>query len=325
LYEVLHRLGAARPPQLAGEAGIAPRYCREWLEQQAAAGLLRVDQAAAPPEERVYSLPAAHAEVLTASDSLFSRVASILPLGGVAQALPQLLEAYRTGAGVPDGQFGSDWREGHAGANRALFAHFLPGWIERWLPGLHARMSSAELHLADVACGAGWAGLALARAYPHLRVMGIDIDPEIVRHAQRNAELAGLAGRCTYLVSDITDAERPGTFDVVCLFDALHEIPQPVPLLRACKTLRAGGGHALVLDAKVAEQFTAPANEIERFQYTTSVLHCLPACMCGANAAGTGTVMRPDTVRRYALEAGFSRVDELPIDDRFHRLYHLQG
>jgi hypothetical protein len=77
------------------------------------------------------------------------------------------------------------------------------------------------------------------------------------------------------------------------------------------------------MDAKVSYEFTAPANEIERFQYTTSVLHCLPACLAEQPSAGTGTVMRPSTVRRHALDAGFSGVEILPVEDRFHRLYRL--
>jgi hypothetical protein len=80
----------------------------------------------------------------------------------------------------------------------------------------------------------------------------------------------------------------------------------------------------LVLDAQVVDDFSAPGHEIERFQYATSVLHCLPTGLVGEGAAGIGTVMRAKTVRAYAHEAGFNKVYAYDLDDRFHRLYRLQ-
>src|SRR5262249_9518099 len=98
----------------------------------------------------------------------------------------------------------------------------------------------------------------------------------------------------------------------------------PVEVLRRCGAMCATGSGVLVMDAKVADEFTAPANEIERFQYTTSVLHCLPVCLAAQPSAGTGTVMRPALLRRYAQEAGFPEVEILPVEERFHHLYRLR-
>jgi SAM-dependent methyltransferase len=323
LYEVL-ATGPATVDQLAARAGIAPRYAREWLEQQAVAGILDVDTAA-PADQRVYRLPAGHAEVLLASDSPLSLVSlTVLPLGGVAAALPSLLDAYRTGAGVPDAVFGDDWRDGHSGANRALFTHFLPGWLKAALPDTHATLGTGERWVADIGCGAGWAAIALARAYPQVLVDGYDLDPATIEAARRNAADAGVDDRVSFHVRDAAEAPA-GSYDLVCLFDALHEMSRPVEVLRTCRALRADTGAVVVMDAKVATAFTAPGDEIERFQYATSVLHCLPACLAGDDSAGTGTVMRPGTVREYARAAGFADARVLPVEDRFHRLYHLTG
>ncbi|MEZ0073186.1 class I SAM-dependent methyltransferase [Planotetraspora sp. GP83] len=321
LYEALAK-APATPDELAARAGIAPRYAREWLEQQAVAGFLTVEDALAGDRSRCYALPPEHAVVLLSSGSPLSMVSlTTLPLGGVAAALPSLLEAFRTGEGVPDDVYGDDWRAGHSGANRALFTHFLPGWLTSVLPSLHARLSSAPALIADVGCGAGWAAIALASAYPLATVHGFDLDEPILADAERNAAEAGVSSRVTFEAADA--ATVSGSYDLVCVFDTLHEMSRPVPVLSACRALRAEDGVALVLDARVAPRFTAPGDEIERFQYGTSVLHCLPACLAGEDSAGTGTVMRPDTVRRYARAAGFADARELPIGDRFHRLYEL--
>jgi 2-polyprenyl-3-methyl-5-hydroxy-6-metoxy-1,4-benzoquinol methylase len=316
LYRALQG-GAATAGELSARAGIAPRYAREWLEQQAAAGLLSANG------DGLFSLPPGHAEVLCESDSPLSRVASVLPLGGVAGAMPELLAAYRSGAGLPDAAFGADWRDGHAAANRALFLHQLAPWIREFLPEVHRRLHRPGARVADVACGGGWAGIGLARAYRGAAVHGLDMDPAMIELARQNAAAAGVGDRVTFEARDGGDPTLAGSYDLVCLFDALHELPRPVAVLRACAALRAPGAGVLLMDARVGDRFTAPADEIERFQYTTSVLHCLPACLAEQPSAETGTVMRASQVRAFAAEAGFTRVELLPADDRFHRLYWL--
>ena len=325
LYDALATNGPGTAADLAERVEIAPRYAREWLEQQAVAGLLAVDDPAKPGHERVYRLPAAHEQVLTESDSPLSMTSlTVLPLGGIARALPALLDAYRSGEGIGDEVFGDDWRNGHSGANRALFTHLLAGWIRTTLPETHARLT-AGASIADLACGAGFAGIGLARAYPAVRVHGLDLDAETVALARCHAKAAGVDDRVSFEIRDAADASLAGRYDLVCVFDALHEMARPVEVLQTCRRLCAEDGDAIVMDAKVAHAFVAPADEIERFQYATSVLHCLPACLSQQPSAGTGTVMRMSTLRTYAREAGFADVRELPVDDRFHRLYHLVG
>jgi len=322
LYRALAE-APATAEQLARRAGIAPRYAQEWLEQQAVSGLIKVETPASP-EDRVFSLPQAHREVLLECDSPFSRVAGIVPLGAVASALPELLGAYRSGGGLTDAAYGPDWRFGHGGSNRALFEQSIAGWVRGALPDIHARMVGEGACVADIACGAGWAAIALARAYPALRVDGFEISADMVADASVNALQAGLAERVRFHLQDCCQPGIGGRYDLVCLFDTLHEAPRPVDLLRNCRAICAAGGCVLVMDANVADEFTAPANEIERFQYTTSILHCLPVCLAEQPSAGTGTVMRPSQMRRYAQEAGFSGFEILRIDERFHRFYRLQ-
>jgi hypothetical protein len=79
----------------------------------------------------------------------------------------------------------------------------------------------------------------------------------------------------------------------------------------------------LVGDEKVAETFTAPGDDMERFMYGWSALHCLPASLAEPGSVGTGTVMRPDILRRYARDAGFARVTILPVDHDVWRFYRL--
>jgi 2-polyprenyl-3-methyl-5-hydroxy-6-metoxy-1,4-benzoquinol methylase len=179
--------------------------------------------------------------------------------------------------------------------------------------------------VADVGCGAGWSSIILAREYPEARVDGFDVDPCSVADAKANAEAAGVADRVDIQVRDAADPALSGTYDLVCVFDSLHDMPRPVEVLRSCRRLRADGGSVLLLEPKAAHAYTAPGDEVERFLYAVSVLHCLPVGMSEQPSASTGTLLRPDTLRDYARAAGFTDVEILPVQHRFHRLYHAVG
>ncbi len=325
LYEALAHGADMTPAELAQHAGIAERYAREWLEQQAVAGVLDVAGTAEDPQGRRYRLPTGAAEVLCTPDSLFflSPLASLTV--SVAQALPQVLDAFRSGGGVPYSAYGADLREGIARLNRPMFANQLATeWIPA-MPDIEARLRSADppAHVADLGCGSGWSTIALARGYPAARIDGIDVDQPSIDEAQRNASDAGVTDRVSFACRDAADPELAGRYDLVTLFETLHDMSHPVEALRAARTLLAPGGVVLVGDERVAEAFTAPGDELERFNYGWSALHCLAVALVEPDAAGTGTVIRPDTVRRYAHDAGFTTVTVLPVEHDFWRFYRL--
>jgi hypothetical protein len=110
----------------------------------------------------------------------------------------------------------------------------------------------------------------------------------------------------------------------VTIFEALHDMSYPVDVLRAARRLLDKGGVMFIGDERTEDAFTGPASEVERLYYGFSIFHCLPVGMVGEGAAGTGTVIRAETVRRYADEAGFSSCEVLPIDHDFWRFYLLK-
>ena len=99
----------------------------------------------------------------------------------------------------------------------------------------------------------------------------------------------------------------------------------PVPVLRAIRESLANGGSLIVVDERVAERFTAPGDDLERFMYGWSITTCLPDGRSRMPSVATGTVMRPDTLRAYASEAGFGSVEVLPVENDFFRFYRLRS
>jgi 2-polyprenyl-3-methyl-5-hydroxy-6-metoxy-1,4-benzoquinol methylase len=179
--------------------------------------------------------------------------------------------------------------------------------------------------VADVGCGTGWSSLAIARAYPLVRVDGLDLDEASITEAHKNAAESGLGDRVNFEVRNAADPGLAGQYDLVTAFETVHDMADPVGALRAMRALVKDGGAVVIADEKVAEAFTAPGDELERFNYGWSALHCMPVGMVEPPAVGTGTVMRPATLRRYANEAGFSDVEILPIEHDFWRFYRLVG
>jgi SAM-dependent methyltransferase len=323
LYGALASREPLTAEELARRCGISERYAREWLEQQAVAGILAVqgDEAGG----MVFSLPAAHVDVLAGGDSLefMAPVASLV--AGVAQALPEVMEAFRTGGGVPYEAYGPDLRRGIASINRPMFLHLLAqDWFPQ-VPGLVQRLTGAPpARVADIGCGNGWSSIAIALGFPQVTVTGLDLDEASIEDARRNAMAAAVADRVDFHRGDAAHPDLAGTFDLVCAFETIHDMCDPVGALRTMRSLRAEGGTILVADERVADHFTTDVDEAERFQWGFSALHCLPTAMTAPPAAGTGTIMRSPTFRRYAEAAGLE-VEVLPIENDFWRFYRLVG
>ena len=326
LYQALADLGTATETEVAARAGVAARYAREWLEQQAVAGYLTCDNPERPAERRRYRLPTGHAEVLLDADSPYHAAPLAATFAGVAGVLPQLPAAYRSGGGVPYAAYGQEMRRGIAALNRPMFLHELASsWLPA-MPDLNQRLrSTPPTRVLDLGCGLGASSIALARAYPRIQVLGVDLDQTSVTEARTQAAQSGVADRVTFVVGDAAQVNVEARFDLVTVFEALHDMGDPEGTLRAVRGLLADDSSVLVADERVADTFTAPGDPTERFMYGWSILHCLPATLAEHPVEATGTVLRAPTVARWAAAAGFTRFEVLAIDNPFWRFYRMRG
>jgi 2-polyprenyl-3-methyl-5-hydroxy-6-metoxy-1,4-benzoquinol methylase len=325
LYRALAEDGPSTAAQLSRSAGIHERYAREWLEQQAVAGIIEVTTDNTDSTKREYRLAPGPAEVLLDPDSLNYLAPIAWAIPGLASTLPALFAAYRGGGGVPYRDYGAEFRNSIASLNRPMFKNQLGSdWIPAMADVDRRLRADPPARVADVGCGTGWSSIAIGQAYPNVRVDGFDIDEPSIRTARENATTSGVDDRVTFEVRDAGAPGKAASYDLVTAFETIHDMSDPVAALAAMRALAAPGGAVLVADERVAETFTAPGDELERFSYGWSVLHCLPVGRVDPPALGTGTVMRPETLRRYARDAGFSGVDILPIEHDFWRFYRLR-
>lgn len=308
--------GPATPAELVERAGGHPRYAREWLEQQAATGVLTLD-----PDGR-FVLPPGAAEVLTNPDSLSYLAPLARMVGASASQLPALLAAYRSGGGVSWEQFGTDMRESQADMNRPWFRYQLADALAK-VAEVDEVLRRPGARIADIGCGAGWSSLALATAYPESIVEGWDIDAPSIELANGNAAADGLAERVSFTVADASSLGAAG-YDAIFAFECIHDMPRPVEVLAQLRRAVRPDGVVVIMDEAVSDAFTGQADELDRMMYGFSLFICLPDGLSSPPSVGTGTVMRPDTLRGYAQQAGFSDIEILPTGEfGFWRFYRL--
>ena len=319
-YQCLADHGPLTADELATRTTTDPRYAREWLEMQAAFGILDADLSGTPT---TFAISPGVAEVLTDSSSRSYLGALPRMFAASFGRLPELLDAYRTGGGVSWEQLGADARECQAALNKPWFdtelAPALAGGDH-----LHRRLSQPGAKIADIGFGAGHSTIALARAYPEAAFTGLDVDAASVQMARDNAEAAGLGERVQFHLAGGEEAAAHGPFDAAFAFECLHDMPRPVEVLAATRQALAPGAPMIVMDEAVSDEFSGPADELDKLMYGFSLFVCLPDSMSSPPSVATGTVLRPATLRAYAEQAGFRDVEVLPIEDfAFFRFYEL--
>jgi 2-polyprenyl-3-methyl-5-hydroxy-6-metoxy-1,4-benzoquinol methylase len=321
LYAALAEHGPLTSAELATRTGIAERYAREWLEQQAVTDVLAVDGATTAATRR-YRLPEHLVPALLepTSPAYVASIAGFIP--PLAQVFDRLLEVYRTGEGIAWSDYPPGVVEAQAAFNRPAFTHELDGWLDA-VPAFDERARRGGARIVDAACGGGWSTLALARRYSGAVVHGFDIDDASIALARRNLAGSGVEGRVEFEVCDLGEAAEE-VYDVATMFEALHDLSHPVRVLTAARRSLAPGGVLLIADERAAEEFTAPGDPFERLFYGSSVLVCLPGSLADGGV-GTGAAIRPATVRRYAEEAGFASCEVADIEHPLFRFYVLRS
>jgi SAM-dependent methyltransferase len=311
LYRALADGGPATPDELAARTGTAARYLREWLSQQTAAGFL-----AYTGDDGRYVLPAEAAAVLAheASPAFLAGGATITR--GWFAGLDRLVQAFRTGAGIP-------WHEQDPAVFEGTERFFRPGytasltteWIPA-LPGMADRLSAGG-RVADVGCGHGVAAILLARAYPQASICGYDFHDRSIAVARQRAAQAGLDGRIRFEPLDAISYPADG-FDLICLLDTLHDLGDPAAALAHARKALASDGAVLVVEPNAADDYEANlANPLAALSYAASTFQCTPAALAQPGGIALGAQAGPAAVRQLADDAGFSRfrqVTQTPVN-----------
>jgi SAM-dependent methyltransferase len=319
LFTALDGAGWVTPDELAAKTGQSTRYLREWLSAMACSGYVAYDR-----ESDRFTLPPEQAFCLANADSpaYFSGLFEMLPTWyGNA---PKVAEAFKTGKGVPQQEYGEEFWHGFERFTRAQFLnHLTQHWIPA-IPGLEAKLQ-AGARVADIGCGNGQAILILAEAYPRSQFIGYDNYELAAANARKRAADAGVDGRVRYELRDVVTG-IPGRYDLITVFDTVHDMVDPVGALRALRQALAPDGVLLWTEFNVSgdltENLANPLN-LAKFTYSASTLYCMTTSL-SQGGAGIGTCMGPRKAEELAQEAGFGSFRRLPIEDPFTVVYEVR-
>ncbi|MFM1987148.1 MAG: putative methyltransferase YcgJ [Pseudomonadota bacterium] len=311
LFRAMAGAGPLSPDDLAGRAGVHPRYVAEWLAAMAGAGYVEHDAAT----DR-FTLPDEHAVFLAdpSAETYLGGLTRAVP--GMAGIAPKLAEAFRSGRGLAFAEFGADLPVGLERMNRTVYEARL---ASTWLPtmtGVVERLQAGGCAL-DVGCGTGVAAIAIAKAFPAARVTGLDLDPHSIAIARGYAAEAGVADRVSFVVASAEAIPRSpaadGRWDLVSTFDVIHDLPDPDAALRAIRASLADGGSYLMVEPKVGDTLAENlGNPFARMLYGISCLHCVPQSLAQGGPA-LGACWGPAAAARRARDAGFGRFMPLPV------------
>jgi SAM-dependent methyltransferase len=300
LYRALAGAGPLTSSEVAERSGTAERYVREWLNAQAAGGYVEYD-----PESGRYTLPPEHALALTDADSPaylpgFFQIA----LGSVHDS-PRIVEAARSGDG-----FG--WHEHVHDVHEGCERFFRPGYnanlLSSWLPALDGVVAKLQrgASVADVGCGHGASTVLMAGAFPSSTFHGSDYHPDSVATARERAAQAGVQDRATFEVASAASYSGRG-YDLVTMFDCLHDMGDPVGAARHVRETLAADGTWLIVEPAAGDRVEDNLNPVGRAYYCFSTLLCTPASLSQEVGLALGAQAGEARIRDVVTAAGFTR------------------
>ena len=310
LYQALAGAGPLTPAELATRTDTTERYVREWLNAQAAGGFVEYDAGSGR-----YTLPPEQTVALTDSTSPaylpgFFQIA----LGSVLDS-PRITEAMRTGAGI-------GWHDHVSDVHDGCERFFRPGYnahlITEWLPALDDVVAKLEngATVADVGCGHGASTVLMAEAFPESTFTGFDYHEGSIETARARAEEAGVADRARFDASPATAFGGTG-YDLVTMFDCLHDMGDPVGAARHVRSSLAEDGTWMIVEPAAGDRVEDNLNPVGRAYYAFSTLLCTPCSLSQDVGLALGAQAGEARIREVVTQAGFGRfrrVAETPFN-----------
>jgi 2-polyprenyl-3-methyl-5-hydroxy-6-metoxy-1,4-benzoquinol methylase len=310
LYKAMAAAGPITSSELAEKTGTSERYIREWLNAQAAGGYVTYD---APTG--TYLLPPEQAMALADEDSPAFVGGAFELATATIKAEPKIEEAFKSGAGV-------GWHEHDAGVFTGCERFFRPGYnanlVSSWIPALDGVEEKLRVGatVPDVGCGLGASSRLMAQTYPRSRVTGFDYHAESIDQARAKAKTSGLDDR---LHLEVAAAQAfPGTgYDLITMFDCLHDMGDPVGAARHVRQALAADGTWLIVEPIAGDSVEQNLNPVGRAYYAFSNFLCVPNSLSQEVGLALGAQAGEKKIRDVVTAAGFTRfrrVGETPFN-----------
>jgi 2-polyprenyl-3-methyl-5-hydroxy-6-metoxy-1,4-benzoquinol methylase len=301
LYKAMAGAGPLTSAEVAERSGAAERYVREWLGNQAAGGYVIYD-----PQTDRYTLPNEHALALADEDSPFYILGVYDSIASLYADEDKITEAFRSGDGM-------GWHEHDHRLFRGTERFFRPGYranlVAEWIPALDGVQDKLErgAKVADVGCGHGASTVIMAQAFPNSEFFGFDYHAPSIERAQEAAKEAGVDDRITFATDSAK--EYPGhDYDLVCVFDCLHDMGDPVGASRHVLETLDSEGTWMIVEPFANDRVEENLNPVGRVFYGASTVICTPASLSQEVGLALGAQAGEARLAEVLKQGGFTRV-----------------
>src|SRR5579883_1824329 len=310
LYKAMRDGGRMTAAELAGRTDTNERCVREWLCAQAAAGYVEYDR-----NEDTFHLNAEQAIVFADEDSPAFMAGAFEVLSAFWIDEPKVSQAFRSGRGLP-------WNVLSACLFRGTERFFRSGYnanlVTSWLPALDGVVEKLEqgARVADVGCGHGASTIVMAEAFPNSTFVGADYHDGSIATARERAKAAGVTDRVTFEVAPASSYDGRG-YDLVTMFDCLHDMGDPVGAARHVRQSLADGGTWMIVEPFAGDRVEENLNPVGRAYYAFSTLLCTPASLSQEVGLALGAQAGEARIRDVVERGGFTRfrrVAETPFN-----------
>ncbi len=309
IYKALNEAGECTVQQLADSTGLNQRYLLEWLCAQAASNYISYDSA-----NDTFSMSPEQAFVLADNNSPFYLAPAFGAAAAFAKNEPQVRDAFKTGNGI-------SWADQTECLSCAVARFFRPGYqnhlVQAWLPALSGMAMKLEngANVADVGCGHGITTTLMAKAFPNSKFVGLDFHEASIGEARKHCEPENL-GNLSFEVS--LAKELPGKYDLVTIFDCLHDMGDPVGGMKHIRESLKEGGSCMIVEPMAGDSLSENLNPVSRLYYNASTMVCIPTSLAQETGAALGAQAGEKRLREVVVDgAGFSefnRISETPFN-----------
>ena len=234
-----------------------------------------------------FSISEEHAVVLCNRDNIAFTIPFVYWIPSLSSAMDELLEAFKTGKGVPYSSYGADMLFAQGEGNRPMFVNDVAKWISS-MPDIADKLKSKGGRVLDVGCGDGWASISLAKSFPLTKIDAVDADSQSIDNAKENIHKEGLENRISLHQSLIEKANFKEKYDLVMTFESIHDMPYPVEALQKMRDFVSVNGAILIGDVSMKDKLEEKNDFAGKLYYNFSVLLCLPQSVNHANSIATG-------------------------------------
>lgn len=318
LFRAMAGKGPMTPSDVAAASGLQPRYVEEWLKGMTSAGYLAYD-----PADTTFRLPDEHAYLLASegTDHFMGGLFLMAPV--LLGAAPKVADAFKSGGGVTLEELGSDGVDALDWLNCGQYEQrFTSQWLAA-VPGLVERLTAGG-RILDVGCGTGRVAIAMAKAFPASRVVGLDPNVASIEKARAAAGNEALGDRLRFVVETTGTLDPEGGFDLITACDCIHDFARPQETLSEIRTLLNSEGTLFALEPKAADRLEDNAHALGTVFYGFSIFHCMTQSLAHGGA-GLGTCLGPAQTMKLLREAGFRDVSQVPIRSQTQLFYSARA